>query len=328
VDAAIVEYAAACFGVTPSDLTPVRGGHFAHSYAFSRDGDYILRIIPPNAELDAASMTAIFAWMAHLSAHGVSVPQPLGSTRGRLVEQRDDYIITAAAKAKGVLAEEVPPAQWPPRLFESLGRTVGRMHALAKGYAPDQSLGRPHWHEIGNCFNPSGPMDAVPAAVRERRHQVVEQVRALSKDRNAYGLIHADLHFGNLFVDMESNTVTLFDFDDCCYGWFAMDVAMSLFDILVLYRGDEREAFAGGFLTTYLRGYAQESPIHPLTFRHLPDFLKMLEIGVYLDVQPHYEPGGEDPWLAAFMPSRERRIVEAVPYVELDFEGILTRTAQ
>lgn len=31
--------------------------------------------------------------------------------------------------------------------------------------------------------------------------------------------------------------ITIFDFDDCVYGWFVMDIATLLFDILVVYQG-------------------------------------------------------------------------------------------
>ena len=48
---------------------------------------------------------------------------------------------------------------------------------------------------------------------------------------------------------------TVFDVDDCSYGWYVMDIAMGLFDVLVLYPGEEKVAFAEQFIRDYLHGY-------------------------------------------------------------------------
>ena len=49
----------------------------------------------------------------------------------------------------------------------------------------------------------------------------------LRQESDAYGLVHADLHMGNFFVD-HSGQMTVFDFDDCCFHWFGYDCAVSV----------------------------------------------------------------------------------------------------
>ena len=58
---------------------------------------------------------------------------------------------------------------------------------------------------------------------------------SLPKDDDCYGLIHADIHQGNFFVD-ENDNITIFDFDDCHYHWFAYDLAVPLFGLAISLR--------------------------------------------------------------------------------------------
>ena len=79
--------AASLYGLSEADLQPLRGGHFAHVYGFKRnDRNYVLRLTPPNDDVDITVQKAILAWMAYLAAHGASVPAPLPSKNENLVE--------------------------------------------------------------------------------------------------------------------------------------------------------------------------------------------------------------------------------------------------
>jgi hypothetical protein len=48
----------------------------------------------------------------------------------------------------------------------------------------------------------------------------------------------------------------------------------------------------------------------------MPAFLKLLEIGVYAMLAKPYDPlTCQDEWVNRFMPGRERRIREDIPYL-------------
>lgn len=53
--------------------------------------------------------------------------------------------------------------------------------------------------------------------------ELVANVKALNKEHGAYGIIHGDLHPGNIHFT-ETDHITLFDFDHCAYGWRAYDL--------------------------------------------------------------------------------------------------------
>jgi Ser/Thr protein kinase RdoA (MazF antagonist) len=319
----VLNLAAQRYGTTAKALTAMPGGHVTHVYEFAReDKRFVLRVTPPNDEIDVPAMEAILAWMYHLSTNGVSVAGPLPSEQGKLVEQIEqedgEYVVVALEKAKGVLAEELAAGQWTGELYRSLGQTVGKMHALSMDYvAPERTPRRPDWDQIGNCFNPVAVLDESQATIAAKKADILRTIRTLPKDRDSYGLAHLDLHFGNFYVDVASDTITLFDFDDCAYGWYMMDVAMPLFDVLVLCPDADKEAFAAHFLNHYLRGYIAAKHLSAFWLGQLPHFLKLVEIGVYTQVYRAYNPQDADSWIGRFMAGRRERIEHDVPYVNL-----------
>lgn len=325
----ILTYAAQCYDLATSDLTPLPGGHFSRVYEFNRDGrEYVLRITPPDPDVDAPAMRAILTWLHYLAEHGAAVAGPIPSRHGRLIEETTDAggptMLTVFPKAPGVRGETLAWDDWDDALITRLGQTIGKMHAIAQMYAPaDEALRRPAWDVPVNCYHQPALDDPAYAFVVEKRRALLDYVYALPRDAESYGMIHGDFHGGNYFVEPETRLITVFDFDDCVYGWYAMDIAMSLFDALVLCDSPDKVAFAEHFLCCYLRGYLAEKSFTPFWAAQLPYFLKLLEVNLYLMVAPYYTPDNDDFWVARFMPDRARRIAEDVPYVTLDFVALL-----
>ena len=323
MDNTLITQAAHHFGATTAGLTPLSGGHVTAVYEFARGPErYILRIIPPGDGTTPEDVRAIQAWVAYLSAHGAPVPAPLASREGRHVvvieHEGRPYSAVASQKARGILAETLPQGQWTGAYFRGIGKAAGKLHRLAVGYAPPQALRRPEVLSTGDLFGPD--QNATPA-LKARKMAVLETIGALPKPPGHFGMIHGDFHFGNFYVDpADRYAVTVFDFDDCGYGWTIMDTATQLFDVLVLHDGLDRKGFARHFLTHYLDGYRTERDVDPFWFAQLPHFLKLLEISYYALLAPIATPGEDDFWVAKFMPGRRERIEADVPYVDLDFD--------
>ena len=53
----------------------------------------------------------------------------------------------------------------------------------------------------------------------------IDRINSIGTDGDRFGIIHADLHLGN--VHFRGNEFTIFDFDHCAYGWRAYDLAIS-----------------------------------------------------------------------------------------------------
>lgn len=324
----LLDFAAQCYGVATADLTALSGGNASQVYEFPRAGvPGVLRIPPPDEGLTPRDMRAILHWVRELARQGAPVAAPIPSIHGRLVETftaaGQTYVIVAVEKAPGVLAEQLPFTVWDDALFRRMGQVAGQLHAIAGGYIPPEpGLRRPAWDEAGNCFNEPLPEALATGWLAERRAEVLTRLQALPQDAASYGLIHADFHAANFFIDVPTQRITVFDFDDCVYGWYAMDIAMFLFDMLVVYPHADKAALTARLLTHFLSGYREMRPLAPFWIHQLPLFLKLLEINLYAQVYTFYTPEDHDSWVGKFMPGRRQRLEADAPYVALDFRQI------
>lgn len=55
--------------------------------------------------------------------------------------------------------------------------------------------------------------------------EYIERINSIGKDGDKFGIIHADMHLGN--IHFRGNELTIYDFDHCAYGWRAYDLAAS-----------------------------------------------------------------------------------------------------
>ncbi len=258
-------------------------------------------------------MDAIWTWVHLLDAQGPG-RRPHPSTAHNLVEAVDtetgSYLVTALKRAPGILAEELPYDQWSDPLFRAWGRTA----RCTPSHRPARRIRLPF-------VAPNGTDSGTSSAIHCRgagRHPYGEQrtlararLASLPRNPDNYGIVHMDFHAANFFVDPETATVTVFDFDDCCRGWYVMDIAMALFDILVVYPQEDRRAFAGHFLHQYLAGYNGAKPLDAFWVGQLQHFLKLLETGVYAEVYPYHDPADTTSWVGKFL-ADDRRAASSV----------------
>ena len=315
--------AAKLYDVPEAELHPLRGGHFAKVYGFKRDGrDFILRLSPPNDDVNLTAQKSILAWMSYLAEHGAFVPEPLPSQHGNLVEviaySGGEWLAVSFTQAQGVLSEEIPLDQWEDIHFQMLGRSIGKIHAIARDYVPPNGASYPDWETSGNLFNRS--LEDEPW-LQEKQSRTLERIHALPKSAEAYGLVHCDLHFGNFFLDISKQIVTLIDFDDCAYGWFVMDIAVLVFDILVLYPETDKDAYGLNFLRNFLTGYLTQNPLSLFWLEQLPAFLELLEINIY-DMVAKFYPDDYDEWVTKFMLNRKERLENDTPYTDMNFSAL------
>jgi amicoumacin kinase len=327
MDASTLNTIASRYGIASSELTALTGGHFASVYGFNSLGrDCILRITPQDQDVNLRSTRLVLEWLAFLADHGGPVSKPIRSLRGNLIESvqcRGQIVLsTAFDKAPGVLAEGMQPEEWSDELFQSLGGAVGCCHRIACKYTPLEEDRRPIWDHGVNCFNPLEDLQGVEAIILEKRRLILDAIASLPVTPESYGLAHLDLHFGNFFVDPASSKITLFDFDDCAYGWYLMDLAMLLFDVLVVYGGSDRQRFGERFLEHLLRGYLSQKSLEPFWIAQFPLILKLLEIGIYIMLYRTYDPLDSVGWAGKFMPGRKQLIEQDAPYVSLDFDHV------
>ena len=308
------------YGILQEDIKELDGFE-SFIYEFNRqDEDFILRI-GHSSRRSYGLIQGEVDFINYLAAGGVGAAKAVLSENSELVEAIDDqqgghFLATAFVKAQG---GHVGREAWGPAMWVEYGRQIGLMHRLSKSYQlPDPAWRRPEWDDPANCLDMAAWLDGKELEVVEKFDTLKARLDALPRGKNDYGLIHQDAHRGNFYID-KNGKLTFFDFDDCCYGWYAYDLAMVLFYAVPW---DERAPdFAREFLKYFLQGYRQENQIGENWMAQLPDFLKLREIDLYAIIKRDMSQAEieADPWCAGYMAGRKARIEADVPFLDLDF---------
>jgi amicoumacin kinase len=325
MDTLLLTLACNLYNTSPEELIPLSGGHYNAVYQFPYDAGYgILRI--GEEDCPSSQTLGMLEWVRYLSIHGAPVSPPILSVNNHLMENLTfygtRYTLTAFEKADGTLAETIPITNWTPELFLAVGKATGKFHRISASYRPTrQSLTRPQWFDSYEISAATEKLALSSDTARVQLSKLVDQLKQLPTSTTDFGLIHDDLHFANFLIQPDGK-VTIIDFDDCVYGWFAVDIAMALFDVLVLFNPsseNDRQEFARRFISHYLSGYRQEYDLPQFWQEQIPKFLKLKELCIYADLMNYAGEAKPGDWVGNFMHTRSARINGDVPYVDIDF---------
>jgi Ser/Thr protein kinase RdoA (MazF antagonist) len=122
-----------------------------------------------------------------------------------------------------------------PRHLEQVGRLTARLQDHAQSFQPPPGFTRPRIDDIPATraavvplvaeVRPPGDVALVEAAL----DRVAATLDGLGHGPDTYGLIHSDLHQWNYLF--HQGQVRLLDFDDCGYGPFLYDLAVTTFEV-------------------------------------------------------------------------------------------------
>ncbi len=226
---------------------------------------FVLRVYERGGPADARIRSEL-TWLAALR-HDTSleVPEPIPAGDGNVLT-----VVAAPDEAEG---RRCVLFRWVAGRFVDRGLTpihLGRagaflagLHTHAAQWTPPPDFTRRHW-EWRALFAPGAvagpdagaavltPADhAVFAAAAER---IADEMGVLEQSGAEYGLIHADFQQTNYLF--HQGTVRAIDFADCCWGYYAYDMAIVLFEVAERPRGAAMRA-------AFLDGYARVRALPP-----------------------------------------------------------------
>ena len=314
------------FGATPDELSRLNAFE-NHVYEFTNaDGVELILRISHSARRTHDYTQGEIEFVRFLAAAGLPVAKPVLSDHGHFVERIDDdqpghyFLASAFERAPGVVFDDAPAlkdAYWGPPLFRELGRTFARLHDRAQQYRLSRpEFKRQEWHQYDVVdVDRFAPPEEV--LVRARTAEIIQRLRRLPRTPDGYGLIHADLHLHNFCFD--DGRITVFDFDNAEYAWFAKDIAVILFYVGRTAPTEQRAAAAAAFLAPFLEGYRGVRPLGTEWLAAFPDLLALQRSMNYALFHQYRDPNvlteeDRDVW------RRFRRDIEAgTPVIDLDF---------
>jgi Ser/Thr protein kinase RdoA (MazF antagonist) len=220
---------------------------------------FLLRI-HRNGYHTAPAILEELRWLNHLSAdQSLIVPRPVESKRGELLET----VSTAqVGEARFCCLLEWVHGRFLEKSIDTghmnnLGKLIATLHRRAQGFVVQQ---RRYWDaeglvgdhpKLGTTENLPGISPSRQKLISKARQATLRKLARFQETHpERLGLIHADLHFGNILFSREQ--ISPIDFDDCGFGFFAYDLAVPLWAIRGRQKEFERLKFA------LIDGYARE----------------------------------------------------------------------
>jgi len=261
-------------------------------YSFQKGGKwYILRFAERPAE-QMRQVKAEMDWLYYLAKHQVHVSLPLADVHNQLVGTAENegksYLISAFEALPGKFWNRDDPELWNAQIFYHWGKAMGDIHRLTKDYSPAND------RDVRGAFTGHNAlflekMEDCPM-VCGIAEDLINEILALPKDRDSYGLIHYDIHPWNFII--ENGQVNVFDFDDSLYGWFALDIGIALYHGLWWGRTNAAgQDFTNDIIKHFLRGYLTANPLDDFWLAKIPLFMKYRQI---CKLSWFYTPGGGD----------------------------------
>ena len=162
--------------------------------------------------------------LAFLRKHSFPCPHPLQDRSGRFYR---DYESKCASVFRYYEGRVIAPIKLKPTQLETIGRTLGELHVIGKGYKKGID-NRFSFERIADLY--LSVRDRLPNYFRKISRTLEDEIEYLTQyleSKLPKGIIHGDLFADNLLFRGEKLTAVL-DFEAACRGKFIFDIATAV----------------------------------------------------------------------------------------------------
>lgn len=263
------------FGVEATEIKPLVHAENTTYKISSSQGDFCLRVSRPGYQ-SSENIQSEIQFLVALAEAGFPVPVPY---EGRMVRasspkvpQERDCVLLRWQEGEFVDGFSVPQSR-------NIGRLMAELHEFGRNWTMPEGFHRQQLHEWAFGDHDEPALAAKPEGIDQADFDLLVQtdkeardlIKSLPRTPAHFGLMHADLHQGNLLFD--GDEVRAIDFDDLGWGFWMYDFAAALaYQIPKPHYGDVRAAM--------LSGYAEICPLPPDAEALLSPFLRLRLTGV------------------------------------------------
>lgn len=263
------------YDLTPKKLTPIFIGENAtYRLTTTQNQTYLLRIHLRDPSY-TPKITSELTWLHALRQDSnLDVPNPIPRKDNHLVGTVTHNDLTFACSLMAWMTGRFTSSLTPTKA-QALGDLLGQLHRHAATWKRPPNFNRGAWDESGTFGEDAG----LETSVQDAWNQVPDQYKpnieqgiqahrkvenALGKGSGSWGLIHADLHQGNVLF--QNQTAKAIDFDDSRDGLWIHDFAIIL---------SEYSHQPGDYthLPSLLKTYNQYHFLDPDQFQYIPDIV-------------------------------------------------------
>ena len=195
-------------------------------YKIKTEKTYALRICSP--KITQKQLKNEIDWLIALREDtDLLVPQPVANKQDDFVTQLEDRCCVLFEWLKGKPVSRMMS----PEVAKKIGEMMARLHLHASGYVRDRLKNRigdrdyffgtnSWWQTKAQKRLPDDYQSLMPAI-----EKAACSIDRLDKSPEQFGMIHSDLHFGNIINNGENYAII--DFGDCRMGYYLLDLAVT-----------------------------------------------------------------------------------------------------
>lgn len=318
----VVEEAKKLYNIKPDTLKSLGGfENFVYEYEYEKEF-YILRFVH-SSHRDEKQVLAEIEFIDYLSKNGARVSNIAHSKNDKITErieaEKGYFIVSSFTKAPGTFVKK---SDLTPEFWIKFGQEVGRLHRLSKTYKPVHK--RQSWDEDNFFRLAKDYLNEEEYFIADRLNNIKETVQNLEQNIDNYGLIHTDLHFGNMFYN--NGDFTFFDFDDLAYKHYISDIAIIIY--YLFFHSDnpleERSKEVNKFIKDFMKGYEKENHLEKEWFDNINIFLQMRDTIMYVVLKAGFDDLDNHEHYSKVANNIKKRCINNEDYIDVNiaFDGL------
>lgn len=210
-------------------------------------------------------------WLEYLQTRGIGTPLPVRGPDGLAVREVQSPGVPGGRRVSLLLKTQGrlrPLARWGIGTARKVGRLTAQLHLAGEEFEAPPGFSRRLLDAEGMVGASASWGDTLsePLLNAEQielftwaRERLMQELGALPRDRQSWGYVHSDLHWGNvLFADGAARAI---DFDDLAATWYVYDFVLNLVPI----RWKRPE-----LADVFLRSYREVRPLSDESLAALP----------------------------------------------------------
>ncbi|MGE5654609.1 MAG: phosphotransferase enzyme family protein [Bacillota bacterium] len=249
-------------------------------YPFKQNDKICILRFAPTTEKTLSNLLAERDFVSYLGANGYPALRYKSSLNGNDVEiihtPWGDYYASVFERVPG---KPLADADFTNEIGMLFGRSLGRLHRLSSQYTPTAQR-RWSYQDILQWIEAELSPFANQELAKKELAILKEALAKLPRSAETFGLIHYDFELDNVFYEPETGVMSVIDFDDAVYSWYAMDIEQTL-DSIESELGSERFP---GLKASFLSGYRQEFTVSDQMLAHMALFRRFARLYGYTRV--------------------------------------------
>ncbi|MEO4055059.1 phosphotransferase [Solibacillus sp. CAU 1738] len=222
-------------------------------------------------------------YIQYLFNHGGSVSNVISSLNENILEKiscnGNTFFVSLFEKAKGKrlvennykYREGVEITEY----YHNCGKVLGKLHQLSKEYTPVHSR-----YNFFDKYNENYIDELIPdtlSLLKTKLKELIKTLKNFNRTEENFGMIHFDYNDGNYSIDFDNGQITVYDFDNSCFGYYMYDLADLWTQGVgwIQFEPDpkKRRKFMEDYFKIILDGYSSETEITDNMLNKLPVFI-------------------------------------------------------